>query len=191
MNAEPRFPTWRDRLDHERRMSLPQCSECRMRTLHLSTCSKWEPIHSLGYYNELEQRRQYRESVRDMGCTCSDRMPPHTHMTTCELYRTDEEWSEHLTEEHDDDRIRRDRAGYGSAGANSPSAGVEDEHDLGSSLRPAIRGFDSPARLEHEESSAAETVGEGGDAHADGAFNRPFPSVPASGAPLSPAEDDR
>jgi hypothetical protein len=82
-----RLLTWRDRMEHERLMSKPPCPECRMRSFHKIECSKWEPVQSLGYYAELAQRQHYRESVRDLGCTCHDRMPPHTHGLTCSLYQ--------------------------------------------------------------------------------------------------------
>jgi hypothetical protein len=100
VNAEPRFLTLRERLDHERRMSLPKCPECHLRTLHRRDCSKWIPTQPETYYSELRQRQDYRASVRELGCTCSDRMPPHAHGLTCPMYRTEDEWSDHLDEEH-------------------------------------------------------------------------------------------
>jgi hypothetical protein len=100
----PRFLTWRERFAHEQTMALPKCPECGMRRGHKIECSQWEPIHDLPHYAELEQRRHYRDSVRDLGCTCHWRMPPHVHGLTCPMYRTEDEWSEHLQIEHEDDR---------------------------------------------------------------------------------------
>jgi hypothetical protein len=112
--AEPMYPL------------LPMCEECGRREpspastgqheAHFPWCSK-APAKVRERYSDYQQRIDYRRAVRELGCTCSDRLAPHTHTPGCpaeDALDPDRDltaYIAHLEDEHAKDQMLREAEG--------------------------------------------------------------------------------